>query len=69
MARNLLQQHLENQACDWVQVAGKRLAAHAQRLQRNRPASREGVNYERRRLSVSGFNQRAGHSKKGFLVR
>ena len=48
VARDVLQHRLEDQAGDGVQVAGKGVAAEPQRLQRNRTAASEGINYERR---------------------
>jgi len=43
-----------------VQVAGERLAADAQRFQRNRASAGERVHYQGRLLRISGANQPAG---------
>ena len=59
VARNVFQHHLEDQAGHWIQVAGERLAAHAQRFQRNRAAARKWIHYQGRFSAMRCFHQSA----------
>ena len=65
--RNVLQHHLENQARHRIQIAGERLAAQPQRLQRNRTPARKRVHHERRLLAMRRLHQRPTHVEMGAI--
>ena len=67
-AGNVLKQHLEDQAGDRIQVAGKGLAAQSQRLQGDRPAAGEWVYHQWRFFppppsTVRGLHKSAAHAE------
>ena len=69
MPRDVLQHHLEDQAGHRIQVAGERLAAHAQRFQRNGTAAGERIHHQRRFRAVRRLHQGAAGLQIGGIGR
>jgi hypothetical protein len=58
-ARDVLQENLENQAGNWIQVAGEGFASDPQRFERYGATPGERVYYEGRFLPMRGSHQAA----------
>jgi hypothetical protein len=60
VTRGVFERHLEDQACDRVEIGSERLAADVQRLERNRAAAGERVHHQRRLVGIRRLHQSLG---------